>query len=549
MRQTLFTILLTSALLVGCGPDDDKEPIPEQPSTDNTEQPETKPDDDTDVEESEIPWETAREAVANMKVGWNLGNTLDAHTGIEASGDDWYKWETCWGQPQTTPELIQMMKDAGFNAIRVPVTWYPHMDSEGNVSRAWLNRVHEVVDYVINAGMYCILNVHHDTGAYDKVWLIADNASYSSVKVKYEYLWKQIAEEFKEYDNRLLFESFNEMLDKDQSWCFASFAVGYDALKADNAYNAINSYAQSFVDAVRSTGGNNSVRNLVVNTYAAACGAGTWNEHLKDPLKYMSLPNDRVKDHIIFEVHTYPNVKDLTSAKREVDDMFAALNTYLALEHGAPVIIGEWGTSNDGGERDYDVRRDNVLAFADYFVKKAMEYDMTTFYWMGLSDASVRSFPAFNQPDLALAILRGYYGADYDVILPDANDFDVHYKVTYNTQWSELHVLPGIINVADYKTLRIEFDREPEEVLQLKIYKPEGGEIYLGKVSSKSNVVTFSVAEHGEKIENMTLQYSGTETYSIGVDKVVLVRSDGTEEDVKVRVFWGCDLEVSSTRK
>ena len=169
-----------------------------------------------------------------------------------------------------------------------------------------------------------------------------------------------------------------------RSWCFASYNVGYDAGLSAGAYKAINDYAQSFVDAVRSTGGNNSVRNLVVNTYAAACGAGTWNEHLKDPLKYMSLPNDRVKDHIIFEVHTYPNVKDLTSAKREVDDMFATLNTYLALEHGAPVIIGEWGTSNDDGERDYDVRRDNVLAFADYFVVVQRRYVETAAFVLEL---------------------------------------------------------------------------------------------------------------------------------------------------------------------
>ena len=117
-------------------------------------------------------FESATDAVKNMGVGWNLGNTLDANgTGIS----DVVQSETYWGQPVTQPELITMMKDAGFGAIRVPITWYAHIDGDGNVDAAWMKRVHEVVDYVINAGLYCIINVHHDTGAHDNAWVIADN--------------------------------------------------------------------------------------------------------------------------------------------------------------------------------------------------------------------------------------------------------------------------------------------------------------------------------------------------------------------------------------
>ena len=122
-------------------------------------------------------FETASEAVANMRLGWNLGNTLDSNSGD--TSNMWIeKWsdrtpsayETAWGQPATKPELFKMFKDAGFNAIRVPVTWYPHMEAKigdlkwdpksdpigTKIQEAWMKRVHEIVDYVIDQDMYCI---------------------------------------------------------------------------------------------------------------------------------------------------------------------------------------------------------------------------------------------------------------------------------------------------------------------------------------------------------------------------------------------------------
>ncbi len=109
-------------------------------------------------------FETAKDAVKNMGVGWNLGNTLDANDATK-TWTTTAQHETCWGQPVTKPELLKMMKEAGFGAIRVPITWYQEMDKDGKVNAAWMSRVKEVVDYVIDNGMYCIINVHHDTGA------------------------------------------------------------------------------------------------------------------------------------------------------------------------------------------------------------------------------------------------------------------------------------------------------------------------------------------------------------------------------------------------
>lgn len=381
-------------------------------------------------------FESARDAVKNMGVGWCLGNALDAYSQTYHDPAETNYWgqqgltsETCWGQPVTKPELITMMKNAGFGAIRVPVTWFNHMDADGKVSAEWMARVHEVVDYVIDAGLYCIINVHHDTGADDDnfvSWLKADDDNYTKNKDRYEYLWKQIAEEFKDYDQHLIFEGYNEMLDKLSSWCYASFKATnqYDASVATSAYNAINNYAQSFVNAVRATGGNNSQRNLIVNTYASCCGQGTWSSYLKDPLKNMKLPTDNTEGHIAFQVHDYPNIEgDMTSVKSELDNMFTALTSNLISK--GPVIIGEWGTSNvDKTQTDYDLRRDKMFEFVDYFIAKAKTYNIATFYWAGLSNTVYRSIPAFNQPDLAERIVKAYHGSEFEGEFPTMGNVD-----------------------------------------------------------------------------------------------------------------------------
>ncbi len=134
-------------------------------------------------------------------------------------------------------------------------------------------------------------NVHHDTGADSedvKHWIKADEANYKENKEKFENLWTQIATRFKNYDQHLVFEGYNEMLDADNTW---------NAPKNASSYKGLNGYAQSFVNAVRATGGNNETRNLIVNTYAAASG--------DDVLNNLTIPTDKVDGHIAVEVHTY----------------------------------------------------------------------------------------------------------------------------------------------------------------------------------------------------------------------------------------------------
>ena len=376
-------------------------------------------------------FESATDAVKNMGVGWNLGNTLDANnqTVSDITNDAYWGQqgldsETCWGQPYTTKEFIQMMKKAGFTAIRVPVTWYNHLDKDGNVNKEWMKRVKEVVDYVISEGLYCILNVHHDTGADSKDangkltgyhWIKADADNYTGNMDRYVKLWSQIAEEFKDYGQTLLFEAYNEMLDGNSCWNYPTFGMDFDADYEKKSLEAVNSYAQSFVSTVRLSGGNNATRNLIVNPYAAASG-GVWgnNTHPQDPLEQLVLPTDESKDHLIVEVHSYPEItKGLSSAKSGLDWTFNNLKEKIIDRLNVPLIIGEWGTSNVDNGSDYIDRRETMIGFCDYFVKKAKEYGIATFYWMGLSDGNARKELFFNQPDLAETITKAYHGDDF----------------------------------------------------------------------------------------------------------------------------------------
>ena len=516
-------------------------------------------------------FETATEAVKNMGVGWNLGNTLEANsqTYHDFTKDNYWgqqglESETCWGQSKAKPELIKMMKDAGFGAIRVPVTWYNHMDKDGKVNAEWMKRVHEVVDYVINQGLYCIVNVHHDTGADDdsfKSWIKADEANYTQNKARYENLWLQIAEEFKDYDEHLLFESYNEMLDKLSSWCFASYAAKgqYDATVATSAYNAINSYAQSFVTTVRNTGGNNATRNLVVNTYAACCGNGTWNDHLKEPLSQLTIPTDPAANHLMVQVHDYPNIANgIANVKKEIDDMMAAWNTHI-LSKGIPMILGEWGTANvdeGDGKTDYDVRRDVMFEFVDYMIAKCKENNVATFYWMGLSDGAYRSLPAFNQPDLAERIAKAYHGSDFAGTYPTENDFNISYLVEYEKDWAELFLYGNYNSVSalkltEYKGLRIEMDDNYGSKLQVKVYGDATGSsfkeaYYTLSANSKTTTVNFENAKTGSTVSRITLQTNVGATKA-KINQVALVKSDNSEVKLSPTTAWGCTLSTEST--
>ena len=491
-------------------------------------------------------FETAKDAVKNMGVGWNLGNTLDA-ADASKTWNTTADHETCWGQPVTKPELMKMMKEAGFGAIRVPVTWYQEMDSKGKVNDAWMNRVKEVVDYVIDNGMYCIINVHHDTGDGTQ-WLHASTTNYNTNKEKYEYLWKQIAEKFKDYDQKLLFESYNEMLDDNNRW---------NEPTTDDGYKAINSYAKSFVTTVRNTGGNNLYRNLVVNDYSASSTANA--------MKALDLPEE--SGHIIFQLHSYPNWQTKSNAKAEIDNLISNIKSNLL--NRAPVIIGEYATFTTWpADIDYYNKDKEVALYAmDYLIKKTKEAGIGTFYWMGLSDGVYRSMPAFNQADLAQTLIKAYYGSIDGYKYPTSDDFETVYTIEYTDQWSEAFLYGSwsrtATNLSDYKGVRVEMEDDSyADKLQVKVYGDKTGEkntdgsdkfyeqyVPLTAGSSITNA-TFDPSILGSTFWGVTLQvnldpFSGPLTAKVKSAK--LIKADDTEVNVIISSAWGC--KVSSETK
>lgn len=309
----------------------------------------------------------AGDLVSKIKIGWNLGNSLDAY-------GDWVKqytdntpadYETSWHNPVTTKKMIDDVKLAGFNAVRVPVTWNDHMDEKGNVDPVWMNRVQEVVNYVIDNNMYCIINVHHDTG--EDHWLRATSQCVAEKSERFQHLWTQIAQRFKSYDNRLIFEGFNEMLDANNNWNYSG----------KEATSAVNSFNQIFVDTVRATEGNNSKRCLIVNTYAANTHANNLDEFV--------IPNDTAQNSLIVEVHyyqpykycsdSYPDVRTWkeNGGKSNIDGTFYSLYAHFTSK-GIPVIIGEFAAPNKDNDND---RCDYV----NYLLSTAKKYGIKCFWW------------------------------------------------------------------------------------------------------------------------------------------------------------------------
>ena len=484
-------------------------------------------------------FENAKDAVKNMGVGWNLGNTLDANDASK-TWTTTEQHETCWGQPVTKPELMKMMKEAGFNSIRVPVTWYQEMDSDGNVNEAWMNRVKEVVDYVIDNGMYCILNVHHDTGDGNTHWIHASSTNYNKNKAKFEKLWKQIAETFKDYDQHLLFEGYNEMLDDNNTW--------NEPKNKTDGYKAINDYAKSFVTTVRNSGGNNASRNLIVNTYSAS----------STPNAMQNLDKPENSNHIIFQIHSYPNWQTKSNAKNEIDNLIS--NIKAKLIDRAPVIIGEYATFTTWpSEIDYYATDKPVALYAmDYLIKETKKAGIGTCYWMGLSDGSYRDMPAFHQADLAQTLIKAYYGSIDGYKYPTSEDFDITYNITYNDEWSEAFLFGSwsrtAVKLNGYKGIRVVMDKAYGNKLQLKIYgdKKSGtnyNEQYV-PLSDESETTTaeFDTSVLGSTFWGVTLQTnSGATTATLKEAK--LIKADDTEESLSATAAWGCTVEAKSTPK
>ncbi len=284
---------------------------------------------------------TASEAADKMDLGINLGNTMEAYNAQDCEQVT-YKWipkmgentpgdyETCWGAVETTQEVIDGMKDAGFNTVRIPVFWGNMMEDDGSytINKDYIKRVGEIVDYCSKADMYAVINIHH----FDE-FIIRRNSLEDCEKI-FANLWTQIAEYFKDYPYTVIFEGYNEYLGGNQ---FDENGNLTELSKSDG-YAMTNALNQTFVDAVRATGGKNAERVLIVSGYWTNIDMTTSDQFV--------MPADSVKDRLMVSVHYVDNAmfwSNEIGGDKWLDyiDSQCALLKSAFTDKGIPVFLGE----------------------------------------------------------------------------------------------------------------------------------------------------------------------------------------------------------------
>lgn len=331
--------------------------------------------------------------VRQLGPGFNLGNTLDAHD-LHFETNEPSDFETYWDNPITTKEMIEDIKAAGFNVLRIPVTWYEHMNEKDQIDEAWLNRAQQVVDYGIQSNMYVILNAHHDS------WYIPDDAHLIGARNRMKNLWSQLAERFKDYDEHLLFESMNEprLIDQEEEWSEGT----------PRSREIINELNEIFVETVRACGGFNKDRYLILPTYCARTD--------QIVLEEFQFPND---PKLILSVHLYAPYHftldmegtamfDLENPMhtKEIDQIFQSLNDF-SMDREMPIIITEFSAMDKNNEEER-------ATWARYIREKAEELGASYIWWDdGGGKDKAKPSPLYNRytrewlfPDLKKALIE-----------------------------------------------------------------------------------------------------------------------------------------------
>lgn len=328
---------------------------------------------------------TALEATRLMGNGINLGNTLEAcdnNVGIKTNAP--LSYETHWGQPKTTQAMIDGMKAAGFDTIRIPVAWMTNAthlyEGDYTIDADYMDRVEEVVRYARKAGMYVIINDHWDGGWYGMFG--SESAETRALAMEaYKGMWQQIAERFRDYSDYLIFESANEELggrfDENSPLYCSDSVVTY--LTDDERYALTNEINQTFVDVVRATGGNNATRLLLIAGYSTNIDQ-TCDDRFQ-------MPKDTADSKLMVSVHyydpwSYCGASSAASATKwgtvsdyeYMDQQLAKMTKFT--EAGYGVVIGEYGAlpCSDG-------LKDNTLAYHTAFLDACTKYNLTNCLW------------------------------------------------------------------------------------------------------------------------------------------------------------------------
>lgn len=310
--------------------------------------------------------------VKGMRAGWNAGNSLEA--GNDNSGT-FIADETAWGNPKISQQLIDSVKAAGFNAIRLPVAWSVFSDAASfTIKKEWLDRVEEVVNYALRRDLYVVMNEHWDGG-----WLQPTSAAKDVATKRLAAIWKQVAIRFRDYGDHLLFAGTNEVMKKDD--------YGTPTTEMATIQNGFN---QTFVTTVRATGGRNAYRYLVVQAF---------NTNIDHAVSFFKLPADDAKDRLILEVHYYDpweftidgnnttvtqwgtNGSASKKATWDSDEahataQFAKVKTQF-IDKGIPVILGEYAAMLKNTSDNPPFR----LAWDKYITEAAVKIGMIPFYW------------------------------------------------------------------------------------------------------------------------------------------------------------------------
>lgn len=301
--------------------------------------------------------------VKEMKIGWNLGNSLESPV-PDKPNPVLEDYETSWGNPVTSKAMIQEVINAGFNVIRIPVTWEKLMkkESDYSIESEWMDRVQNVVDYAYEEGIYVILDIHHE----DEWLYLGDRAVEEKAMQIMERVWTQIAERFKSYDHHLIFETMNEtrLIGTKDEWTPGTF----------EARKTINEYNKAAVRAIRKTGYMNSDRPVIIKTIGARYNV----EAICD----IEIPeNDK---NIILSIHIYepyyfcmvPN-RDYdwgTQADKEALSNIIQSAAEAARKKGLPLIIGEFGTINKDNE-------ESRIQYTTHFVTQARKNGVVCILW------------------------------------------------------------------------------------------------------------------------------------------------------------------------
>ena len=370
-------------------------------------------------------FEKASQAILNMRPGVNLDGSFEVlwkefAAQADRSNPSFYERQNGCGL--TTQATMDAIAAAGFRSVRIPVTWWPHMDDPftGNtIDKVWLDRIEEVVNYCQNANLYCFINMMSDAHAHEAqggTWLSADMKNYDKISKAYKEIWEQIATRFKDYDHRLIFESYNEITDASGTWTFPRDA---------DDINAANKLNQDFVNTVRRTGGNNTTRNLIVSSYSCSVS--------ERPLQAFVMPTDLREGHLIWQVHNYAptsfcGFNTATSETFGTDQHYADIQAALGLiktlivDKGWPCVIGEYGAPSEhqaqqqqpDGSWRIPIPEEERAKHAYYYTLEALKIGVAPMFWYTPMDGPGRTQGTWNYPKVKDALIKAW--TDYQAL-------------------------------------------------------------------------------------------------------------------------------------